>query len=137
MPNGVNIAEKGGQAMPNNTDNNASGSDGGEESKSDKGEWVRLDMKLVDWSYMDFSRTVKVDTTLGTIKEVIKKRHGGNLSSLTICKDSYQETHELRDDKLTLKQYGINGAAEKSEAPTLTLYYDFKPEGISDPLVMC
>ena len=116
------------QAMPNDADNNASGSDGGE--------WVRLDMKLIDWNFMDFSRTVKVDTTLGTIKEVIKKRHGGNLSSLTICKDYYQETNELRDDSLTLKQYGINGA-EKSKAPSVTLYYDFKPEGISDPLVMC
>mmetsp|Transcript_10498 Transcript_10498/g.22237 ORF Transcript_10498/g.22237 Transcript_10498/m.22237 type:complete len:130 (-) Transcript_10498:428-817(-) len=106
---------------------------------SDEGEWIQLDMKLIDWGYMDFSRTVRVDTTIHTIKEVIKTFHGGRLASLTVCKDSYQETNELRFDKLTLKECGFNGTPNKSEAPVSTLHYDFTPDGCTDPdpILMC
>ena len=88
---------------------------------------------------MDFSRVVKVDTSLYTIEAVIKKHHGGNIKSLTVCKDSYQETNELRGDKLTLKDFGIDGAFAKKEAPVVVLYYDFKPDGCNnpDPVLMC
>ena len=83
---------------------------------------------------MDFSRTVRVDnTSLYTIKEVIKKWHGGKIASLKVCKDIFQEKNELRDDNLTLKECGINGARDKSRAPVVTLYYDFKPDGCTDP----
>jgi hypothetical protein len=89
---------------------------------------------------MDFSRTLRVDdTTLCTLKEVIKKWHGGKIASLTVCKDSFQEMNELREDGLTLKECGIDGCADKNEAPVVTLYYDFKPDGCSepDPILMC
>ncbi|KAL7541928.1 hypothetical protein ACHAXR_011360 [Thalassiosira sp. AJA248-18] len=110
-----------------------------ESTDSDDGEWVKLDMKLIDWNYMDFSRTLRVTTTLHTIKEVIKNCHGGNIASITVCKDRYQETNELRDDKLTLKQYGIDGSLNKSQAPVVSLHYDFKPGGCTepDPILMC
>lgn len=101
-------------------------------------EWVRLDMKLVDWSYMDFSRTVRVDTTLRTIKDLIGKWHGGHIAQLTLFKDSHQETNELRSDEATLKECGIDGAA-KDAAPVVTLHYNFTPEGCTDPdpILMC
>ena len=88
---------------------------------------------------MDFSRAVKVDTSLYTIKALIEKHHGGNIKSLTVCKDSYQETNELRSDRLTLKEYGIDGASNKKDAPVVVLYYDFKPDGCNnpDPVLMC
>ena len=82
---------------------------------------------------MDFARTVRVDTSIHTIKEVIKKWHGGKIASLTVCKDNYQETNELHDGRLTLKECGIDGATDKSQAPVVTLYYDFKPDGSTDP----
>ena len=46
----------------------------GEEAttSNNDGEWVTINFKLMDWSYMDFSRTVRVDTTIHTIKETIK-----------------------------------------------------------------
>jgi hypothetical protein len=96
-------------------------------------------IQLIDWSYMDFSRTFHSSATIHTVKEVIKKWHGGKIQSLTLCKDSYQETNELRDDKLTLKECGIGGAFDKNKAPAVTLYYDFKPSGCAepDPILMC
>ena len=88
---------------------------------------------------MDFSRTVRVDTTLHTIKELIKTWHGGNIASITVCRGTYQETNELRFDKLTLKECGIDGALDKSQAPVVALCYDFKPDGCTDPdpILMC
>ena len=89
---------------------------------------------------MDFSRIVRVDTPIKTIKEVIKKWHGGKIASLTLCKDAYQESNELKEDKLTLKEWGIDGVQDKNKAPAVTLYYDFKPDGCADnpdPILMC
>ena len=97
-------------------------------------------IKLIDWSYMDFSRTIRVDnTSLSTIKEVIKKWHGGNIASLTVYNGSIQEGNELRGDDLTMKECGIDGFVNKNEAPVVTLYYDFKPDGCTepDPILMC
>lgn len=89
---------------------------------------------------MDFSRTLRVDNTpLATLKEMIKKWHGGKIKTLTVCKDTFQEMNELRDDKLTLKECGIDGCTEKNQAPAVTLYYDFTPDGCEepDPILMC
>lgn len=89
---------------------------------------------------MDFSRTLRVDnTTLGTVKEVIRKWHGGKILSLTLCKGNFQEVNELHDDLLTLKECGIDGCCDKNNAPVVTLYYDFKPDGCAepDPILMC
>ena len=95
--------------------------------------------QLIDWSYMDFSSTFRVDTSVHTIKEVLKKWHGGKVATLAVFKDSYQEMNELRHDHLTLEKCGIRGVSDKENAPTVTLFYDFKPDGCSDPdpLLLC
>lgn len=83
---------------------------------------------------MDFSRTLRVDnTTLRTVKEVIRKWHGGNISSLTVCRGNFQEMNELHDDHFTLKECGIDGNGDKKQAPVVTLYYNFKPDGCAEP----
>ena len=88
---------------------------------------------------MDFSGTLRDDnTSLGTVKEVIKKWHGGRISSLTVCKHSFQQMNELHEDNLSLKECGIDGSIDKNQAPVVTLYYDFKPECTdADPILMC
>mmetsp|Transcript_10410 Transcript_10410/g.22248 ORF Transcript_10410/g.22248 Transcript_10410/m.22248 type:complete len:133 (-) Transcript_10410:168-566(-) len=106
---------------------------GAETECFEESEWVQLDMKLIDWSYMDFSRTVQVTTTIHSIKEVIKKWHGGKIARLTVCKDTFSENNELRNENSTLKDIGIRGNANKEEAPVLTLMYDFKPDGCDNP----
>ncbi len=64
---------------------------------------------------------------------------GGKVATLAVFKDSYQEMNELRHDQLTLEKCGIKGVSDKENAPTVTLYYDFKHDGCSDPdpLLLC
>jgi hypothetical protein len=96
-------------------------------------------LQLIDWGYMDFSRTFHSSTTIHTVKEVIKKWHGGHIQNLILCKDSYHETNELRNDNHTLKECGIDAAFDKNMAPSVTLFYDFKPIECDqpDPILMC
>lgn len=101
--------------------------------------YFSLNQQLIDWSYMDFSTlAVRVGTTLRTIKDLLKERHGGNIAQLTIFKDSHRETNELRADEATLKECGIDGGP-KDAAPVVTLHYDFTPDGCAepDPILMC
>lgn len=101
--------------------------------------FVKLEFKLVDWSYMDFSRVVSTDTSIQSIKESIKLHHGGNIKRLTLCLDCYQETKELRNDQLSLKEAGIMGGS-KNDPTSVIMYYDFTPdssESGSDPILMC
>ena len=90
--------------------------------------------KLIDWSYMDFSRVFRSSTTIHTIKEVIENYHGGNIQKLTLCKDTYTETNELRNDRITLKEcLGISGSLDKNKAPVIRICYDFLPDGCTEP----
>ena len=101
--------------------------------------FVKLEFKLVDWSFLDFSRVVSTDTSVQSIKESIKLHHGGNIKRLTLCLDFYQETNELRNEMLTLKEIGIGGGS-KNEPTERVMFYDFTPvasESGSDPILMC
>lgn len=96
--------------------------------------WILLEFKLIDWSYMDFSRVFRSSTTIHTIKEVIVNYHGGNIQKLTLCKDTYLETNELRNDRITLKEcLGISGSLDKNKAPVIRICYDFLPDGCTEP----
>jgi len=100
--------------------------------------FVKLEFKLVYWS-LDFSRVVSTDTSVQSIKESIKLHHGGNIRRLTLCLDCYQESNELRNDQLTLKEIGIAGGS-KNEPTKRVMFYDFTPdssESGSDPILMC
>ena len=83
---------------------------------------------------MDFSRVFRSSTTIRTIKEVIENYHGGNIHKLTLCKDTYSETNELRNDRKTLKEcLGISGSSDKNKAPAMRICYDFLPDGCTEP----
>ena len=100
--------------------------------------FVKLEFKLVDWSF-NFSRVVSTETSVQSIKETIKLHHGGKIKRLTLCLDCYQETNELRNDQLTLKEAGIVGGS-KNEPANQVMYYDFTPDSSecgSDPILMC
>jgi len=100
--------------------------------------FVKLEFKLVDWS-LDYSRVVSTETSVQSIKESIKLHHGGKIKRLTLCLDCYQETNELRNEMLTLKEIGIVGGL-KNELTKRVMFYDFTPEASesgSDPILMC
>ena len=113
----------------------------GEEAttSNNDGEWVTINFKLMDWSYMDFSRTVRVDTTIHTIKETIKTWHGGKIAKLTLCKHAFLESNELRNDKQSLKECGLNGDLSKKDAPVVEMHYNLIPSlsDKPDPILMC
>ena len=100
-------------------------------------EFVNLSMKLVDWSHMDFKITLPTCTTIQALTDIIKYHHG-SISSIVICKNSFEENNELRDAHATLEDCGIRGSSDKSNAPCVVLYYNFKTvESHIDPILMC
>mmetsp|Transcript_13665 Transcript_13665/g.20581 ORF Transcript_13665/g.20581 Transcript_13665/m.20581 type:complete len:109 (-) Transcript_13665:170-496(-) len=100
-------------------------------------EYVTLSFKLMDWSHMDFKRKLPTSTSIITIKDIIKHHHG-SISSIVICKHSFEEKNELHNANATLKFYGIRGSPDIGNAPCVVLYYNFKAvESQIDPILMC
>ena len=100
-------------------------------------EYVTLSMKLIDWSHMDFKMTLPTSTSIQTLTDIIKQHHG-SISSIVICKNSFEENNELRHAQATLEDCGIRGSSDKSNAPCVVLYYNFKTvESQIDPILMC
>ena len=88
----------------------------------------------MNWKFMDDSTIVTDETHLFTIKKRLEEKHG-RMKQLVICKDSYAERNELRDDMKTLKEYGILGAQKPNEPAPITLFYEFKPLDHDNPLL--
>ena len=100
----------------------------------DLNSYVALSLKLMNWKFMDDSTIVTDETHLFTIKKRLEQKHG-RMKQLVICKDSYAERNELRDDMKTLKEYGILGAQKPAEPAPITLFYEFKPLDHDNPLL--
>eukprot|EP00752_Nemacystus_decipiens_P007499 g6700.t1 len=63
--------------------------------------------------------------------------HHGRVDDLILCKGSFTEANELKDEMQTLKGYGIKGAPRGVEPPvTVPLFYDFKPVAYDEPLLL-
>mmetsp|Transcript_5444 Transcript_5444/g.7860 ORF Transcript_5444/g.7860 Transcript_5444/m.7860 type:complete len:108 (+) Transcript_5444:1946-2269(+) len=100
-------------------------------------EYVTVSMKLIDWSHMDFMRTLPTSTSIQTLKDIIKQHHG-SITGIVICKNNFEEKNELRDGRLTLRDYGIQGSSDQSNVPCVVLHYNFKTgEAQIDPILMC
>ncbi|ETV77037.1 hypothetical protein H257_08952 [Aphanomyces astaci] len=98
-------------------------------------EFVTLDMRLLNWSYLNFRLKTKTTTRLFSIKNEIAKRHGP-ITNLKICKDHFAEGNELTDDMLTLHDYGIDGGLTHEKEVVCLIYYDFKPTQHDNPLLL-
>ena len=77
-------------------------------------QWVTLELKLLNWNYMNFHHRCKTDTRLFQIKNLLQEKHG-RTQNLKICKEAFAERNEMVDDMATLEAEGIQGAAQ--EAP--------------------
>lgn len=63
--------------------------------------------------------------------------HHGRVDDLILCKGSFTEANELKDEMQTLKGYGIKGAPRGVDPPvTVPLFYDFKPVAYDEPLLL-
>ena len=99
-------------------------------------EWVTLDLKLLNWNYMNFHHRCKTsDTRLFQIKKLLTEKHG-RIKDLKVCKEQFAERNEMTDDMMTLKAYGIKGAAQDAAHVVYTLHYDFTPMDADDPLLL-
>jgi hypothetical protein len=97
--------------------------------------YVTLQLKLMNWKFTDCSIVVPSEEThLFTIKKRLEAMHG-RMKGLVICKDSYAERNELKDDMKTLHEYGIFGAQKDAPPVLVTLFYEFKPLDHDNPLL--
>ncbi|KAG3110906.1 hypothetical protein PI124_g6867 [Phytophthora idaei] len=103
--------------------------------EADPVHYVTLDMRLLNWSYLNFKFRTKTTTRLFAIKQQIQKQHGP-IMDLKICKGHFSEANELRHDMMTLAEYGIEGAAEGEPEVMFLIHYDFKPEQHDNPLLL-
>ncbi|EGZ09621.1 hypothetical protein PHYSODRAFT_305099 [Phytophthora sojae] len=97
--------------------------------------YVTLDMRLLNWSYLNFKFRTKTTTRLFAIKQQIQKQHGP-ITDLKICKGHFSEANELRHDMMTLAEFGIEGAPEGEPEAVCLIHYDFKPEQHDNPLLL-
>ncbi|CAM9357795.1 unnamed protein product, partial [Pylaiella littoralis] len=99
-------------------------------------EWITLDLKLLNWKFLDFKHRARTSTHIFTIKNLLLEHHG-RVDDLILCKGAFTEANELQDEMQTLKGYGIKGAPRGVEpAITVPLFYDFKPVAYDEPLLL-
>ncbi|CAM9502411.1 unnamed protein product [Hapterophycus canaliculatus] len=99
-------------------------------------EWVTLDLKLLNWKFLDFKHRARTTTHIFTIKNLLLQHHG-RVADLILCKGAFTEANELSDEMRTLKGYGIKGVPRGMEPPVVVpLFYDFKPVAYDEPLLL-
>ena len=91
-------------------------------------EWVTLDLKLLNWNYMNFHHRCKTSTRLFQVKKILADKHG-RIKDLKICKEQFAERNEMGDEMATLASYGIKGAPQEAPHVVYTLHYDFTQIG--------
>lgn len=125
---------------------------------------MKIEFKLLNWKFMNFSQRFREDTHLFSIKKVsispplafstssphvqlLRERHG-RMDDLKLCFHAFTEANEVHDEMLTLQECGLKGVPvgyaqtdeekelEDKSVPVVQLFYDFKPTNYSDPVVL-
>lgn len=108
---------------------------------------VRIEFKLLNWKFMNFSMLFKEDTYIFTLKRILREKHG-KITDLKLCFHAFTESNEVTDEMLTLRDCGIQGypvggaaTAEERELeersiPVIQLFYDYKPADEPDPVIL-
>ena len=110
--------------------------------------YLQLEFRMLNWKFMNFGQRFKETTNIFTIKKLLAERHG-RVEDMKICIDAFSEANEIKDEMLTLKECGLKGRApnmiraadgsvieEEGSVPTVHIFYDFKPEDHSDPIIL-
>lgn len=108
---------------------------------------IRIEFKLLNWKYMNFSMVLKEDTYIFSIKRILREKHG-KIDDLKLCFHAFTEANEVLDEMMTLRDCGLRGhlvggaitpeekELEDKSIPIVPLFYDFKPADQSDPIVL-
>ncbi|KAJ1420719.1 hypothetical protein B484DRAFT_452973, partial [Ochromonadaceae sp. CCMP2298] len=103
-----------------------------------KENWINIQFKLLHWTFMNFTMKFRENTHIFTLKKLLQSRHG-RIDDLKLCFNAFNETNEIKDEMLTLKECGLSGSPmeppeplEGEEAmdpadvviPTVVLIYD-------------
>ena len=70
--------------------------------------WVKIEFKLLNWKYMNFSAKVRDNSRVFALKKLLAGRHG-HVKDLKLCLNSFSESNELEDEMATLADVGIKG----------------------------
>ncbi len=108
---------------------------------------VKIEFKLLNWKYMNFTMQFSDSTKIFSIKKILKERHG-RVSDLKLCLNSFSESNELNDEMLSLAEVGVKGrqpdmklvdgdvVIDEDSIPVIAIFYDYKPVDFSDPVLL-
>jgi hypothetical protein len=111
---------------------------------------IRIEFKLLNWKFMNFSMLFKKDTYVSTLKRILHEKHG-KITDLKICFNAFTESNEVTDEMLTLRECGLQGfpvtvgggpiseeekELEERSIPIVQLFYDYKPANEPDPVIL-
>ena len=96
-------------------------------------DYVWLELKLVDFSFADFTICVRSNTPLWTIRRHVQERHA-HTPKLQFFRAPVHKKNEILDFSLTLENLGIIGGPKEAKM-TGVIYYAFKPIR-GDPIVL-
>eukprot|EP00591_Stephanopyxis_turris_P012320 CAMPEP_0195531660 /NCGR_PEP_ID=MMETSP0794_2-20130614/35994_1 /TAXON_ID=515487 /ORGANISM="Stephanopyxis turris, Strain CCMP 815" /LENGTH=108 /DNA_ID=CAMNT_0040663549 /DNA_START=22 /DNA_END=344 /DNA_ORIENTATION=- len=79
----------------------------------DREKWVTLDVKLVNWNFMDFKIRIRTTTPLFFLHKKLKERHG-RMNDLKLYKRTVNEDNLMVDEFKTFEDYGVPGGPKNS-----------------------
>ncbi|KAK2956656.1 hypothetical protein BLNAU_8290 [Blattamonas nauphoetae] len=92
-------------------------------------QYVILNIRLISWTYLDFTFKTSTRTHLYTVIERISEQHRGTIQGIELFRETRAPNTQLKDEFATLEQLGIKGGT-KDNPPTVTILYDFKADHI-------
>lgn len=117
---------------------------------------VKVHIRLLNWTYLNFDVRVKETTTIHVIYQKILEQHGGSLHQIDIYKEQINPRCLIKDYTKTLKdvfqfddlvkqmkQQDENATDSTATQDTsnddfeCVIYYDFKPFKTECPLLLC
>ena len=81
--------------------------------------WVKIEFKLLNWKYMNFSTKVRDNSRVFALKKLLAGRHG-HIKDLKLCINSFTEANELGDEMAILSDVGLKGEQQS---------YSIAPDG--------
>ncbi|KAA0154466.1 hypothetical protein FNF27_07290 [Cafeteria roenbergensis] len=97
---------------------------------------VLLDLQLSNVEMgRKFQERFDVTTPVFMVKRRIVERYG-RMASLSLYKDIESADGEITDDRLTLRECGIEGGPGMETPPVFTMFFDYRPFAFDEPVLL-